>query len=152
MVLPERPGRGGRNQALALALAREIAGTEDLVVVVGGTDGTDGPTDAAGGVVDGGSWGAGRGRGPGGGGCGNLAGQARRSSGDGTNRHERYGSAGGTARLTETIRGRDCRCSGGAAPVRAERADSPGYLRPERSREDRGDGRERVSARDRGAA
>ncbi|MFC6689082.1 DUF4147 domain-containing protein [Jhaorihella thermophila] len=59
VVLPERPGRGGRNQALALALAREIAGTEDLVVVVGGTDGTDGPTDAAGGVVDGGSWGPG---------------------------------------------------------------------------------------------
>ena len=59
VVLPENPGRGGRNQALALALAREISGTEDLVVVVGGTDGTDGPTDAAGGVVDGRSWGPG---------------------------------------------------------------------------------------------
>lgn len=59
VVLPEDPGRGGRNQALALALAREIAGTEGITVVVGGTDGTDGPTEAAGGVVDGGTWGPG---------------------------------------------------------------------------------------------
>lgn len=57
--LPETPGRGGRNQALALALAREIAGRGDLSVVVGGTDGSDGPTDAAGGLVDGTTWGAG---------------------------------------------------------------------------------------------
>lgn len=54
--LPDNPGRGGRNQALGLALAREIAGTEGLTIVVGGTDGTDGPTDAAGAVVDGESW------------------------------------------------------------------------------------------------
>ncbi|WP_050927571.1 glycerate kinase type-2 family protein [Aestuariivita boseongensis] len=54
--LPEMPGHGGRNQALALELAREIAGVPDLTVVVGGTDGTDGPTDAAGGVVDGETW------------------------------------------------------------------------------------------------
>ncbi|MCG7519313.1 glycerate kinase [Ruegeria sp. Ofav3-42] len=59
VVLPENPGRGGRNQALALALAREIAGVSDLTVVVGGTDGTDGPTDAAGAVVDGATWGDG---------------------------------------------------------------------------------------------
>lgn len=59
VVLPENPGRGGRNQALALALAREIAGTEGITVVVGGTDGTDGPTEAAGGVVDGTTWGPG---------------------------------------------------------------------------------------------
>ena len=56
VVLPETPGRGGRNQALALALAREIAGTRDITIVVGGTDGTDGPTDAAGAVVDGATW------------------------------------------------------------------------------------------------
>ncbi|AVO39377.1 DUF4147 domain-containing protein [Pukyongiella litopenaei] len=56
VVLPDNPGRGGRNQALALALAREIAGIGDLVVVVGGTDGSDGPTDAAGGVIDGATW------------------------------------------------------------------------------------------------
>ena len=56
VVLPENPGRGGRNQALALALAREIQGCEGLCIVVGGTDGTDGPTDAAGGVVTGATW------------------------------------------------------------------------------------------------
>ncbi len=56
VVLPENPGQGGRNQALALALAREIAGQPDLAVVVGGTDGTDGPTDAAGGIIDGTTW------------------------------------------------------------------------------------------------
>lgn len=59
LVLPKNPGRGGRNQALALALAREIAQTPDLCVVAGGTDGTDGPTDAAGGIVDGTTWGPG---------------------------------------------------------------------------------------------
>lgn len=46
-------GKGGRNQELALAAAQEIAGWENIVILSGGTDGTDGPTDAAGGVVDG---------------------------------------------------------------------------------------------------
>ncbi|HSB33795.1 MAG TPA: MOFRL family protein, partial [Nitrospirota bacterium] len=46
-------GRGGRNQELALAFAREIAGTEGITLLSAGTDGTDGPTDAAGAVVDG---------------------------------------------------------------------------------------------------
>ncbi len=59
VVLPDHPGRGGRNQALALALAREIAGRDDITIVVGGTDGTDGPTEAAGGIVTGATWGAG---------------------------------------------------------------------------------------------
>lgn len=59
VVLPDTPGRGGRNQALALALAQEISGMGDITVVVGGTDGTDGPTDAAGGIVDGTTWGDG---------------------------------------------------------------------------------------------
>ena len=59
VVLPDTPGEGGRNQALALALAREIAGTDDITIVVGGTDGTDGPTAAAGGIVDGATWGPG---------------------------------------------------------------------------------------------
>lgn len=54
--LPDNPGEGGRNQALALELAREISGIPGLVLVVGGTDGTDGPTRAAGGVVDGHTW------------------------------------------------------------------------------------------------
>ena len=58
-VLPETPGRGGRNQALALTLAGHIAGREGLTVLVAGTDGSDGPTAAAGGVVDGKTWGEG---------------------------------------------------------------------------------------------
>ena len=56
VILPDSPGRGGRNQALALALAHEIAGQPGLTVIVGGTDGTDGPTDAAGAIVTGKTW------------------------------------------------------------------------------------------------
>lgn len=56
VTLPDAPGEGGRNQALALALAKEIAGISDLVVLVAGTDGGDGPTPAAGGIVDGTTW------------------------------------------------------------------------------------------------
>ncbi len=54
--LPENPGLGGRNMALALTLAREIVGVPDLRILVAGTDGTDGPTDAAGAIVDGTTW------------------------------------------------------------------------------------------------
>lgn len=50
--LPDNPGKGGRNQALALILARLSQGKSDLFFLVAGTDGTDGPTDAAGGFVD----------------------------------------------------------------------------------------------------
>lgn len=46
-------GTGGRNQELALSAARELSGTDLAVVLAAGTDGTDGPTDAAGGIVDG---------------------------------------------------------------------------------------------------
>jgi hydroxypyruvate reductase len=53
IILPASPGVGGRNQSLALAVAREIDGCDDISLIVGGTDGSDGPTDAAGGVVDG---------------------------------------------------------------------------------------------------
>ena len=56
VILPENPGQGGRNQALALLIAREIAGRDDIRVLVAGTDGTDGPTDAAGAIVDGSTW------------------------------------------------------------------------------------------------
>lgn len=56
VVLPDNPGKGGRNMALALGLAREIAGTDGLRILVAGTDGTDGPTDAAGALVDGQTW------------------------------------------------------------------------------------------------
>jgi glycerate 2-kinase len=46
-------GLGGRNQELALSAARGIEGLDNLVIVSAATDGTDGPTDAAGGLVDG---------------------------------------------------------------------------------------------------
>ena len=46
-------GKGGRNQELALAAAFEIEGLENVAVFSVGSDGTDGPTDAAGGYVDG---------------------------------------------------------------------------------------------------
>jgi len=46
-------GRGGRNQEFALAAALTIAGLDNVVVLSGGTDGTDGPTDAAGAIADG---------------------------------------------------------------------------------------------------
>lgn len=46
-------GMGGRNQELALAAAEGIDGIADTVIFSLGSDGTDGPTDAAGGIVDG---------------------------------------------------------------------------------------------------
>ena len=46
-------GMGGRNQEFALAAASGIAGLEGVVIASLGSDGTDGPTDAAGGIVDG---------------------------------------------------------------------------------------------------
>ena len=49
-------GLGGRNQEMALAAAQEIAGIKNAAVICVGSDGTDGPTDAAGGYVDGDTW------------------------------------------------------------------------------------------------
>jgi hydroxypyruvate reductase len=46
-------GLGGRNQEFVLAAACEIDGMENVVVFSAGTDGTDGPTDAAGAIADG---------------------------------------------------------------------------------------------------
>ena len=46
------PGKGGRNQEFALAAALEIEGQGPLLLFSGGTDGTDGPTDAAGALAD----------------------------------------------------------------------------------------------------
>jgi len=46
-------GKGGRNQHFALEAALELEGLEGVCLLSGGTDGTDGPTDAAGAVVDG---------------------------------------------------------------------------------------------------
>lgn len=53
--LPEHPGRGGRNQHLSLAAAVALAGRRDCLLLSGGTDGTDGPTEDAGALVDGGT-------------------------------------------------------------------------------------------------
>jgi glycerate 2-kinase len=53
-------GTGGRNQEMALGAAPGIDGLPGTVFLSGGTDGTDGPTDAAGGIVDGGTAQAGR--------------------------------------------------------------------------------------------
>jgi hydroxypyruvate reductase len=46
-------GKGGRNQEYALAAALAIESHDHIVVLSGGTDGTDGPTDAAGAIADG---------------------------------------------------------------------------------------------------
>jgi len=53
LEIPANPGRGGRNQHLALAAARLMTGQPNLALLAAGTDGTDGPTEDAGGVVDG---------------------------------------------------------------------------------------------------
>lgn len=54
--LPDSPGKGGRNQHLALAAAIEMDKKNDkgvdIVLLAAGTDGTDGVTDDAGGIVD----------------------------------------------------------------------------------------------------
>lgn len=55
IALPPEPGRGGRNQQLALLMARGIAKTSLRFLAIG-SDGSDGPTDAAGAEVDGQSW------------------------------------------------------------------------------------------------
>jgi hydroxypyruvate reductase len=49
-------GKGGRNQELALAACEGIHGMQNAAVISVGSDGTDGPTDAAGGYVDGASY------------------------------------------------------------------------------------------------
>ena len=51
--LPANPGQGGRNQHLALAALRVLAGREDIALLSAGTDGSDGVTDDAGALVDG---------------------------------------------------------------------------------------------------
>ena len=53
LLLPPHPGRGGRNQSLALAAAQVLAGHKDVWFLSAGTDGTDGPGSDAGALVDG---------------------------------------------------------------------------------------------------
>ena len=53
IVTVKGKGKGGRNQEFALALALDIAGSKNRAALCAGTDGTDGPTDAAGAYVTG---------------------------------------------------------------------------------------------------
>ena len=55
VTLPAKHGRGGRNTHLALAAARLLRAGEPLTILAAGTDGTDGPTDDAGAIVDAGT-------------------------------------------------------------------------------------------------
>ena len=52
VVTVKGQGKGGRNQEIALSAAKGIAGLEGVLIFSLGSDGTDGPTDAAGGIVD----------------------------------------------------------------------------------------------------
>lgn len=52
VTITEEAGLGGPNQELALSIARKIKGLRGVAVLAMDTDGTDGPTDAAGGLVD----------------------------------------------------------------------------------------------------
>jgi hydroxypyruvate reductase len=53
VTLGENPGQGGRNQELALAAALAMPGLAGVTIASLATDGTDGPTDSAGGMTDG---------------------------------------------------------------------------------------------------
>lgn len=53
VTLPPHPGRGGRNQSLALAAALALRDQGNVLFMTAGTDGTDGPTEDAGALVDG---------------------------------------------------------------------------------------------------
>ncbi len=52
VTLPDNPGKGGRNQHLALAAAIEMAGFKNGTLLAAGTDGSDGNTGATGAIVD----------------------------------------------------------------------------------------------------
>ena len=55
VCLPEKPGRGGRNQQLALAAAAVLASHDRVCLLAAGSDGSDGPGGDAGALVDGGT-------------------------------------------------------------------------------------------------
>lgn len=52
VMLPEVTGAGGRNQHLALSAAHALRAHNNIVLLAAGTDGTDGPTDCAGAIID----------------------------------------------------------------------------------------------------
>jgi hydroxypyruvate reductase/glycerate 2-kinase len=78
VTLGDLPGRGGRNQEFVLALVQKLAATPEgmagVTVLSGGTDGEDGPTDAAGALAD----------------AGTLDRAAGRSAADHLRRHDAY--------------------------------------------------------------
>ncbi|MBT4100087.1 MAG: glycerate kinase, partial [Gemmatimonadetes bacterium] len=53
VTLSRSPGKGGRNQEFTLAAAIALEGQPGITILSAGTDGTDGPTDAAGAIADG---------------------------------------------------------------------------------------------------
>ena len=53
VILPENPGKGGRNQHLALLLAKKFCNNESIEFLAAGSDGSDGPHNIAGGFGDG---------------------------------------------------------------------------------------------------
>jgi glycerate 2-kinase len=59
VTLSSNPGKGGRNQEFVLAMLHKLgeAGMRGVAVLSGGTDGEDGPTDAAGAIADESTWG-----------------------------------------------------------------------------------------------
>jgi glycerate 2-kinase len=58
VTLGDNSGKGGRNQEFVLAMLKCLGrkGMQDLAVLSGGTDGEDGPTDAAGAAADSKTW------------------------------------------------------------------------------------------------
>jgi glycerate 2-kinase len=56
VAIPPAPGVGGRAQQLALLCARALRGVDRVAVLAAGSDGIDGASDAAGAVIDGGTW------------------------------------------------------------------------------------------------
>ncbi len=84
-------GRGGRAQELALALAIELDGIPGVVALAAGTDGSDGPTDAAGAWADGGSVARGR-----------AAGVDARAALDANDSHGFFAAEGGLLRTGPT--------------------------------------------------
>jgi glycerate 2-kinase len=56
VTLGNQPGSGGRSQELALSAARVLTGASGIALLAAGTDGRDGPTDAAGAIVEGDTW------------------------------------------------------------------------------------------------
>jgi hydroxypyruvate reductase len=63
VMLPPHPGRGGRSQSLALAAAQVLRDHPNVLFLAAGTDGSDGPTEDAGALVDGGTLARGTARG-----------------------------------------------------------------------------------------